>query len=124
MLRLLLASAQPRMLMAWCSTLGGAHSSLGEVLHTHVSMFLHTQIHTDRLTHNFIHTHTHTHFNPPPLPQAEQAGVMSQRQLVLASAMGDLNLVCRCRLYAAFSLLQRGQLHKAARIIRCAMVVD
>ena len=71
MLRLLLASAQPRMLMAWCSTLGGAHSSLGEVLHTHVSMFLHTQIHT--LSHRQIdahfHAQTHTHLKELQRPQ-------------------------------------------------------
>ena len=36
MLTLLLQSARLRMLMAWCSTLGGAHSSLGEVFFMHV----------------------------------------------------------------------------------------
>lgn len=36
MLTLLLNCARLRMLMAWCSTLGGAHSSLGETFVTHV----------------------------------------------------------------------------------------
>ena len=36
MLTLLLQSARLRMLMAWCSTLGGAHSSLGEAFFMHV----------------------------------------------------------------------------------------
>ena len=39
MLTLLLQSARLRMLMAWCSTLGGAHSSLGEVFFMHVCKF-------------------------------------------------------------------------------------
>ena len=36
MLTLLLRCARPRMLMAWCSTLGGAHSQLGDTLPDHV----------------------------------------------------------------------------------------
>ena len=36
LLTVLLRSARLRMLMAWCSTLGGAHSQLGESLPDHV----------------------------------------------------------------------------------------
>lgn len=52
------------------------------------------------------------------LSQAEQAGVISERQLTLASEMGDLTLASQCRLYIASSLLQRGRLRSAAKIIR------
>jgi len=72
------------MLMAWCSTLGGAHSSLGETFFAH----------------------------------AEKAGEISHRQLALASEMGDLRLASQCKLYVAFSLLQRGRLKQAAKIVR------
>ena len=36
MLRLLVEAARLKMLMAWCSTLGGAHSALGEHSISHV----------------------------------------------------------------------------------------
>ena len=37
MLTVLSRCARLRMLMAWCSTLGGAHSQLGDTLPDHVS---------------------------------------------------------------------------------------
>ena len=38
MMQLMIEGARLRMLMAWCSTLGGAHSSLGEHSLSHVSV--------------------------------------------------------------------------------------
>ena len=38
MLKLMVEGARLKMLMAWCSTLGGAHSSLGEHNISHVSL--------------------------------------------------------------------------------------
>lgn len=38
MLELMVEGARLKMLMAWCSTLGGAHSSLGEHSISHVSL--------------------------------------------------------------------------------------
>ncbi len=38
MLELMVEDARLKMLMAWCSTLGGAHSSLGEHSLSHVSL--------------------------------------------------------------------------------------
>jgi len=50
--------------------------------------------------------------------QAEKAGEISQCQLALAGRMGDDLLASRCKLYAAYSLLQRNKLRQAARIVR------
>ena len=50
--------------------------------------------------------------------QAVQAGELSQRQLALATDMGDPLLAAKCRIFAAYSLLQRGRLKAASRIIR------
>ena len=38
MLQLMIEGARLKMLMAWCSTLGGAHSSLGEHSLSHVRL--------------------------------------------------------------------------------------
>ena len=47
MLSLLVQCAKLRMLMAWCSTLGGAHSSLGETITLHVcTLTIHVPSHT------------------------------------------------------------------------------
>ena len=52
------------------------------------------------------------------VPQAVVAGAISQCQLALADRMGDDLLASRCKLYAAYSLLQQNKLHRAARIVR------
>jgi hypothetical protein len=50
--------------------------------------------------------------------QAERAGVISRYQLALADRLGDNQLASRCKLYAAYSLLQRNKLCQAARMVR------
>jgi hypothetical protein len=84
LLVVLLRCARLRMLMAWCSTLGGAHSQLGESLAEH----------------------------------AARAGVLSLRQLALATDMEDPLLAAKCKIFAAYSLLQRGKLKSASKIIK------
>lgn len=50
--------------------------------------------------------------------QAEQAGLISGQQLSLAVGLSDPLLATRCKLYLAYSLLQRGKLKQANKIIR------
>ena len=52
------------------------------------------------------------------LPQAEKAGAISLQQLALATGMEDPLLAAQCRMFAAYSLLQRGRLKEASKIIR------
>lgn len=54
--------------------------------------------------------------------QAEEAGVISGRQLSLAVGLRDPLLATRCKLYLAYSLLQQGRLREASKIIRCVDV--
>ncbi|XP_054714996.1 uncharacterized protein LOC129224545 [Uloborus diversus] len=49
---------------------------------------------------------------------AEKAGDISIRQLHIALRLGDPLTVCRCKIYFAMSLLQRGYYKKTKRIIR------
>ncbi|XP_019848776.1 PREDICTED: uncharacterized protein F58A4.6-like [Amphimedon queenslandica] len=71
-------------LLAWCNTLGGAHSSLGETTLRH----------------------------------AAEAGLISRRQYELSHEKGDHVMMCRCRLYLAFSHLQLKNLKEAKTIIK------
>ncbi|CAL7950269.1 unnamed protein product [Xylocopa violacea] len=50
---------------------------------------------------------------------AEMAGKISLKQFKLALRLGDPLLVARCKLYAALSLIQQGQLKLPKKIIRC-----
>ncbi len=52
------------------------------------------------------------------IPQAKTAGIISQCQMALAGHMGDDVLASRCKLYAAYSLLQRSKLRLASKIVR------
>ncbi|XP_047145083.1 uncharacterized protein LOC101241757 isoform X3 [Hydra vulgaris] len=81
---LLVARIQLEYICACLSTLGGAHSSLGD----------------------FSEKHSY------------KAALVSQQQYVVAKKMNDPILMHRCRIYYAHSLLQRGELKKAAKIIR------
>ena len=58
MLKLMVEGARLKMLMAWCSTLGGAHSSLGEHNISHVSLHHKITIDIQYLMHVY---------SPPPL---------------------------------------------------------
>ena len=49
--------------------------------------------------------------------QAHLAGEVSKKQLVLATRLGDSQLIARCHLYLAFSKLQQGKLQQAKYII-------
>lgn len=49
---------------------------------------------------------------------AEVAGRISMGQLAIAHRLGDPILTCKCRLYAALSLIQLGRLKAARNIIR------
>jgi hypothetical protein len=84
MLTVLLRCARLRMLMAWCSTLGGAHSQLGDTRPDHAVL----------------------------------AGELSLKQLALATDMDDPLLASKCKIFSAYSLLQRGKLKAASKIIK------
>ncbi|XP_062511101.1 uncharacterized protein LOC134186999 isoform X2 [Corticium candelabrum] len=71
---LVVTRLQLETVFAWLSTLGGAHSSLGEKFVEH----------------------------------AHHAGVLSKKQLLLALRLGDPILSAQCKLYYAFSLMQKG----------------
>eukprot|EP00731_Ephydatia_muelleri_P022568 Em0015g151a len=49
---------------------------------------------------------------------AHQAGIISLKQVALANEMGNPLLAVKCRLFIAWSLLQKGKLDQAATIIR------
>ncbi|XP_076640763.1 uncharacterized protein F58A4.6 [Halictus rubicundus] len=49
---------------------------------------------------------------------AEMAGKISVKQLQLAMRLGDPHLVARCKLYAALSLIQQGQIKIPKTVIR------
>lgn len=49
---------------------------------------------------------------------AERAGAISIQQLYIALRLGDPLTVCRCKIYLAMSLLQRGYYKKTKHIIR------
>ena len=50
------------------------------------------------------------------------AGVISVQQLALATDMRDPLLAAQCRIFAAYSLLQRGRLKPAAKIIKLVAI--
>lgn len=50
--------------------------------------------------------------------QSEKAGQISQHQLLVAMRLGNPILAAQCKVFAAFSLIQRGRLKMASRIIR------
>ena len=50
--------------------------------------------------------------------QSEKAGQISQHQLLVALRLGNPILVAQCKVFAAFSFIQRGQLKLAAKIVR------
>ena len=50
--------------------------------------------------------------------QAEKAGHMSRKQLVISSRMGDVLLQTKSRLFLAFSFLQQGKLSQAKKLIK------
>ena len=52
------------------------------------------------------------------LLQSEKAGEISQHQLLVATRLGNPVLAAQCKVFAALSLIQRGQLKLACRIIR------
>ncbi|KAH9376887.1 hypothetical protein HPB48_002797 [Haemaphysalis longicornis] len=49
---------------------------------------------------------------------AQAASQVSLKQLQLAMRLGDPVVVCRCRLYLAMSLLQRGSLRSCRTLLR------
>lgn len=49
---------------------------------------------------------------------SEKAGQISKHQLLVALRLGNPILAAQCKVFAAFSLIQRGQLKLAAKIIR------
>ena len=51
--------------------------------------------------------------------QSEKAGQISQHQLLVAMRLGNPILAAQCKVFAAMSLIQRGQLKIASKIIRC-----
>ena len=51
--------------------------------------------------------------------QSEKAGQISQHQLLVAIRLGNPILAAQCKVFAAMSLIQRGQLKIASKIIRC-----
>jgi len=71
-------------LMACLSTLGGAHSSLGEISKYH----------------------------------SLRAGEISMQQFKIALHVGDPVVIARCKIFMAHSLMQRGFLNRAAKIIK------
>lgn len=51
--------------------------------------------------------------------QSEKAGQISQHQLLVAMRLGNPILAAQCKVFAAMSLIQRGQLKMASKVIRC-----
>ncbi|KAG8198799.1 hypothetical protein JTE90_007103 [Oedothorax gibbosus] len=49
---------------------------------------------------------------------AEKAGLISIKQFQLALRIGDLLTICRCKIYLAMSLLQRGYYRKTKNMVR------
>lgn len=49
--------------------------------------------------------------------QAERAGRISKYQLKLASKSGDPSVIARCKLYYSISLIQKGKLSAAKKLI-------
>lgn len=49
---------------------------------------------------------------------AEKAGLISKQQFSLALRLGDPLTICRCKIYLAMSLLQRGYHRKAKKMIQ------
>lgn len=50
--------------------------------------------------------------------KAATAGNLSVKQFKLAFELGDTGLEYRCRLYYSLSMIQRGQLQQAKKIVR------
>ena len=51
-------------------------------------------------------------------PQSEKAGQISYHQLLVAVRLGNPLLAAQCKVFAALSFIQRGQLKLASKIIR------
>ncbi|GIY58040.1 uncharacterized protein CEXT_668481, partial [Caerostris extrusa] len=49
---------------------------------------------------------------------AEKAGLISMQQFNLALRLGDPLTICRCKIYLAMSLLQKGYYQKTKKLIR------
>jgi hypothetical protein len=54
----------------------------------------------------------------PHVLQAVLAGELSLKQLALATDMDDPLLASKCKIFSAYSLLQRGKLKAASKIIK------
>lgn len=94
-------------LMSWLSTLGGAFSALGDSFEKCVREIKTVPMFLDSKT-NFFFICFH---------QAERAGRISVYQLKLALRSGDPTIVSRCKLYYSISLIQKGQLKAAKRLV-------
>lgn len=99
--------------MSWLSTLGGAFSALGEEIPYCVRNYFFNGTLTTNTT-NYIRKYYHF----SSYRQAEVAGKISVKQFKLAYRLGDPLLVARCKLYAALSLIQRGDLKKPKHMLR------
>ena len=99
--------------MSWLSTLGGAFSALGEEIPYCVRNKLFNFISITK-TENYVRKFNHFHI----YTQAEVAGKISVKQFKLAYRLGDPLLVARCKLYAALSLIQRGDLKTPKHMLR------
>ena len=51
--------------------------------------------------------------------QSEKAGQISRHQLLVAMRLGNPILAAQCKVFAAMSLIQRGRLKMASKVIRC-----
>ena len=51
--------------------------------------------------------------------QSEKAGQISQHQFLVAMRLGNPILAAQCKVFAAMSLIQRGRLKMASKVIRC-----
>ncbi|KAL1424869.1 hypothetical protein MTO96_019732 [Rhipicephalus appendiculatus] len=98
--------------MAWLSTLGGAFSALGDYCSRFVKQHClcksAAQLKWTRRKMN----------QALEFPVPEAAGQVSVKQLKLALRIGDPVTVCRCHIYLAMSLLQRGYFRSCRRLLR------
>ncbi len=91
---------------AFFSTLGGAYSSLGEECIEHVILNISLII---KIVFYYL-------LEYEKYKKAQNAEVISLKQLTLAKAFDDPNAICRCKLFLSFSFIQLGK-YKQAKII-------
>lgn len=103
--------------MSWLSTLGGAFSALGDSFGRCVSWLKVLDLNCNQspsIDHSETLTLLFLFINPP---QADTAGKISMYQLKIASRSGDPAIVSRCKLYYSISLIQKGSLRAAKKLV-------